>query len=86
MITSSEYRKRLSKMRRNVYMDGSLIDRDDPRIEGSANLIAKTYDLATDPQFKEYEDVLTATSHLTGKKINRFCNIHRSVADLLAKQ
>jgi len=29
MITSSEYRKRLSKMRRNVYMNGEVIDRDD---------------------------------------------------------
>ena len=86
MITSSEYRKRLSKMRRNVYMDGQLIDRDDPRMEGAVNIFAKTYDMVTDPDFKEYEDILTATSHLTGKKINRFCHIHRSVADLLAKQ
>ncbi len=86
MITSSEYRKRLSKMRRNVYMDGQLIDRDDPRLEGAVNIIAKTYDMITDPEFKEYEDVLTATSHLTGEKISRFCHIHQSVTDLLAKQ
>ena len=86
MITSSEYRKRLSKLRRNVYMDGKLIGRDDPKIEGAVNIIAKTYDMVTDPELKEYEDVLTATSHLTGVKINRFCHIHQSVADLLAKQ
>ena len=86
MITSSEYRKRLSKMRRNVYMDGQLVDRDDPRMQGAVNTVAKTYDMATDPEFKEYEDILTATSHLTGKKISRFCHNHRSVADLLAKQ
>lgn len=86
MITSQEYRQRLLKMRRNVYMDGSLIGRDDPRMEGAVNIIAKTYDIVTDPNLEEYGDVLTATSHLTGGKINRFCNIHRSVTDLLAKQ
>jgi aromatic ring hydroxylase len=86
MITSSEYRKRLSKLRRNVYMDGKLVDRDHPRLEGCVNVIAKTYDMITDPEFKEYEDILTATSHLTGKKINRFCHIHHSVTDLLSKQ
>ncbi len=86
MITSSEFRKRLSKLRRNVYMDGQLISREDPRLEGAVNIMAKTYDIVRDPDFKEYESILTATSHLTGEKINRFCNIHRSVADLLAKQ
>ncbi len=86
MITSGEYRKRLNKMRRNVYMNGELLGRDDPRIEGAVNIIAKTYDLPSDPEFKGYADVLTATSHLTGKKINRFCHIHQSVADLMAKQ
>lgn len=86
MITSSEYRKRLSKLRRNVYMDGQLIDRDDPRMEGGVNIIAKTYDMPNDPDLKDYEDVLTAKSHLTGKKISRFCHIHQSIADLLTKQ
>ncbi len=86
MITPPEYRKRLSKMRRNVYMNGKLIGRDDPHLEGAVNRFAWTYDMVVNPELKEYEDVLTATSHLTSKKINRFCNIHHSVADLLAKQ
>jgi len=86
MITSSEYRKRLTKLRRNIYMDGQIIDRDHPRLEGAINVIATTYDMVNNPEFKEYEDILTATSHITGKKINRFCNVHRSVGDLLAKQ
>ena len=41
-----------------------------------------TYELAEDPQF---EDLMTATSHLTGKKINRFTHIHQSVDDLVKK-
>ncbi|MDP2918946.1 MAG: 4-hydroxyphenylacetate 3-hydroxylase N-terminal domain-containing protein [Dehalococcoidia bacterium] len=86
MITSTEYRKRLSKMKRNVYMNGNLIGRDDPKIEGAVNIIAKTYDMVDDPELKDYRDVLTAKSHLTGKTINRFCHIHQSVTDLLTKQ
>ncbi|MCX6006010.1 MAG: aromatic ring hydroxylase, partial [Chloroflexi bacterium] len=72
MITSSEYRKRLSKMRRNIYNNGKLIDRDYKYLQGAANVLAKTYDMITDPEFKDYEDILTATSHLTGEKISRF--------------
>jgi 4-hydroxybutyryl-CoA dehydratase/vinylacetyl-CoA-Delta-isomerase len=41
-----------------------------------------TYDMAFDPQ---YEDLLTTTSSLTGKKINRFTSIHQSKDDLLKK-
>jgi len=67
-------------------MNGQLIDRDHPRLEGAVNVLAKTYDIITDPEFKEYGDIPTAKSHLTGKKINRFCHIRQSVADLLAKQ
>jgi len=66
-------------------MDGQLIDRDHPRLESAVNVLAKTYDMITDPEFKEYEDILTAKSHLTGKKINRFCHIHQSIVDLLAR-
>jgi 4-hydroxyphenylacetate 3-monooxygenase/4-hydroxybutyryl-CoA dehydratase/vinylacetyl-CoA-Delta-isomerase len=73
-------------MKRNVYMNGQIIDRDHPRLKGAVNVLAKTYDIMTDPEFQEYGDILTAKSHLTSKKINRFCNIHHSVADLLAKQ
>ncbi len=86
MISSSEYRKRLSKLRRNIYNDGSLVDREYDRLQGAINVLARGYDIVTDPEFKEYEDILTATSHLTGEKINRFNHIHRSVQDLLAKQ
>ena len=66
MITSSEYRKRLTKMRRNLYNNGKLIDREDKHMQGAVNIIGKTYDMITDPELKQYEDLLTATSHLTG--------------------
>ncbi len=83
MITSAEYRQRICALRPNVYIDGEIVSRDDPRIEPGMNVIALTYDLAQDPQ---YEGLFTATSHLNGERINRFCHIHRSCDDLLKKQ
>jgi aromatic ring hydroxylase len=83
MITSQEYRERIKAMRSNVYIDGELVSRDDSRIEPGMNVIALTYDLA---QEKEYEGIFTATSHLTGETINRFCHVHRSSDDLMKKQ
>ncbi len=41
-----------------------------------------TYDLA---QMPEYEDIMTAVSPETGKRINRFTHIHRSTEDLIKK-
>ena len=46
------------------------------------NSAGKTYELALAP---EHEDLLTATSHLTGRKISRFTHIHQSVDDLIKK-
>jgi 4-hydroxyphenylacetate 3-monooxygenase/4-hydroxybutyryl-CoA dehydratase/vinylacetyl-CoA-Delta-isomerase len=47
------------------------------------NVIALTYDLAEE---KKYEGIFTATSHLSGERINRFCHVHHSTDDLLKKQ
>jgi 4-hydroxyphenylacetate 3-monooxygenase/4-hydroxybutyryl-CoA dehydratase/vinylacetyl-CoA-Delta-isomerase len=83
MRTSEEYRKKLCKMKKNIYIDGELVGRDDPRLTPSTNVLAKTFDLVEDPKFK---DLITVNSHLTGEKINRFTHIHQSAEDLLKKQ
>ena len=83
MITATEYRKRLAKMEHNIHISGERIGRDDPRLEQPINVVCSTFDRASEP---ELEGIATATSHLTGDKINRFCNIHRSVEDLMRKQ
>jgi 4-hydroxybutyryl-CoA dehydratase / vinylacetyl-CoA-Delta-isomerase len=44
--------------------------------------VKMTYALAMDPA---YEALMTATSHLTGRKINRFCHLHQNTADLVKK-
>ena len=44
--------------------------------------MATTYELAEKPEF---QDLITATSHITGNKINRFTHIHQSIGDLVNK-
>ena len=56
---------------------------DNAIIRPSLNSFAATYELAEDPQV--YEDLMTATSNLTGKKINRFTHLHQSTDDLIKK-
>ncbi len=81
--TYDEYHNRLLKMKKNLYMDGEKVGRDDERLQPQMYVIKETYDRANDPA---YEDVCTAKSHLTGERINRFTHIHQSKEDLLAKQ
>jgi len=83
MRTFEQYVEKLRSMRPNVYMGGELVKRDDPRFGPGLKTIGMTFEYAKKP---EYEALLTATSHLTGKKINRFCHIHQTTDDLLAKQ
>ena len=84
MKTPQEYVESLRKLELVVYMFGRRVENvvDDPIIRPSLNAISMTYALAHDPV---YEDVMTATSHITGKKINRFTHIHQSVDDLVKK-
>ena len=84
LMTGAEYIESLRKLNTRVYMFGEKIENwvDHPMIRPSINCVAMTYDLAHDPQ---YEDLMTATSHMTGKKINRFANIHQSTDDLRKK-
>ncbi len=83
MKTAEEYRKKLYSMRPNIHVAGELLRRDDPRLEQPINVVACTFDSAQEP---ELDGIATATSHLTSEKINRFCNIHHSIEDLLNKQ
>lgn len=84
MMTREEYIESLRKLNLQVYFMGEKIDNpvDHPIIRPSLNSVAMTYELA---QKDEYKDLMTATSHLTGKTINRFCHIHQSPADLVSK-
>ncbi len=84
MMTPQQYEESLRKLNLEVYMFGKRIENvvDDPIIRPSMNAVAKTYELAQRP---EYRDIMVATSHISGNEINRFTHIHQSTADLVAK-
>jgi 4-hydroxybutyryl-CoA dehydratase/vinylacetyl-CoA-Delta-isomerase len=84
MMTRAQYEASIRKLKLQVYMFGKRVQNpvDDPIIRPSLNSVAMTYELAERPEFT---DLMTATSHLTGKKINRFTHIHQSVDDLVKK-
>ncbi|MCL2155917.1 MAG: 4-hydroxyphenylacetate 3-hydroxylase family protein [Leptospirales bacterium] len=84
MKTGKEYEDSLRKLKIKVYLLGKKLENvvDDPIVRPSMNAVKLTYELAGNP---EYEDLLTATSHISGKKINRFTHIHQSTTDLVKK-
>ena len=84
MMTAVEYEESLRKLNLKVYLQGELVDNvvDHPVIRPSLNSVKATYALAEDP---EYAELMTATSNLSGKKINRFCHLHQSTEDLVKK-
>ena len=72
MMTAEQYEESLKKLNLVAYMFGKRLDNvvEDPIIRPSMKAVAKTYELAHQPKFK---DIMIATSHLTGKKINLSC-------------
>jgi len=87
MKTKEEYIESMRNMHFELYMFGERVTNivDNPIIKPTMNCMAATYELAEEEKFPEYQDVMRATSHLTGKKINRFCHIHQSIDDLVNK-
>lgn len=84
MKTAAQYEESLRQMNFKVYVQGELVENpvDHPIIRPSMNSVKATYEAAEDPQ---HEELMTATSHLTGKKVNRFCHLHQSAGDLVKK-
>jgi 4-hydroxybutyryl-CoA dehydratase/vinylacetyl-CoA-Delta-isomerase len=84
MKTPQEYIASLRKLNLEVYLLGERVKNpvDHPIIRPSLNSIAMTFQLA---QESEYKNLLTTTSHLNGKTVNRFTAIHQSAQDLVHK-
>lgn len=84
LMTSERYIESIRKMKRNIYFQGKKLENpvDHPLLRPSMQCLIDTYDMALMP---EYEDLLTAISHLTGCKINRFNHIHQNREDLNKK-
>jgi len=84
MMTGNQYVESIRALKMDIWMFGEKVSSaaDNPILRPSLNSVKATYDLAELP---EYEDLMTVRSHLTGKKINRFCHIHQSAEDLVKK-
>lgn len=82
--TKREYIESLKNQQVVIYYNGQRVEDRTifPAFVPHINSAAKTYELALLP---EHEDLLTATSNITSKKISRFTHIHQSVDDLIKK-
>jgi 4-hydroxybutyryl-CoA dehydratase/vinylacetyl-CoA-Delta-isomerase len=84
MKTKEEYINSLQLLKPEVYIFGKRVRNfvEHPIIRPSIDCVAATYELA---EKQEHREIMTAISHLSGKKINRFCHIHQSTDDLVKK-
>lgn len=84
MMNGQQYRESLRELKPKVYFMSEEIQDvvEHPATAPHVNSAARIYDMASDPV---YEELCTATSHITGQKINRFTYIHQSTDDLIKK-
>ena len=84
MLRSKEqYHEDLFSMRKNIYIAGERVGRDDPRLRPGINVLDVTFDLAQDPEWK---GLATTVSTVTGEEINRWAHLPQNAHDLLQKQ
>src|SRR5215213_10082188 len=78
--SSEDYINSLRGRKLKVYLFGELVEEpvEHPMIRPSINAVAETYDLA-----EREPELASATSHLTGEKINRFLNIAMNRDDVV---
>ncbi len=79
----NQYVDRLKQMKRNVYVRGKTVSRDDPLFSSALSITRLTFDAAFSDA---YRPLVVTKSHLLGEEINRFNHLHQSPEDLLRKQ
>lgn len=84
MKTVSEYIESLHRLNTEIYFMGERIRDivDHPAFRPHINSASVTYQIANMP---EYEQIASATSHLTGNKINRWTHVPQTQEDLVNK-
>src|SRR4030066_438513 len=84
IVTKEDYIQSLKDLHHVVYYNGKRVEdvTEHPGLRPHINSAALTYELALQP---EHEDLMNATSHLTGKRIHRFTHLPQSVDDLIKK-
>ena len=82
--TPEEFVESLRELSPTVYIRGNKVGSvpDEPLLAPGINAISLTYEYALLPEHKE---IMTATSHITGKTVNRLLHINTSQDDLLKK-
>ena len=83
MMTPDEYVASLHGLKTVVYWRGRRLEDwlDHPAVRPHVNAAALTYDVGPTGD----DEVRTAVSHLSGKRINRFTHIHQNQDDLVKK-
>ena len=78
--TGEDYIQSLRGRKLKIFLFGELIDNyvDHPMIRPSINALAETYDLAV-----REEELASAQSSISGKRVNRFLHIAESAQDLV---
>jgi 4-hydroxybutyryl-CoA dehydratase/vinylacetyl-CoA-Delta-isomerase len=79
--TPEQYIDSITKLKPRLFIAGKRVENiaSHRNIEPLINAVAKTYELAMDP---EYQELATATSHLTGEKVSRWNHVQQSIDDL----
>ena len=82
--TPDQYVESLRQLKIRAYVDGERIESvvDHAAIAPHINTVAKTYELAHQP---EHRDIMTVESHLTGDRIHRYTHIFQNADDLVKK-
>lgn len=83
MKMPEEYKESLRKMRPNIYKFGELIEdvTEHPFTKRTVEGHARIFEASMKP---DYQDLLTTTSSLTGKRISRYLSIIQSAEDMLS--
>jgi len=83
--TPEEYIESIAGIKPRIFIAGKRIDdvTRHPNTRPGIDAVAKTYELALDP---EHEELMTATSHLTSQKISRWNYVPRSIDDLVKRR
>ncbi|HEY3383147.1 MAG TPA: 4-hydroxyphenylacetate 3-hydroxylase N-terminal domain-containing protein [Vicinamibacterales bacterium] len=81
--TPEEFKTALRRLRPNLYKHGRLVEDpvEDPVTRRTVEGHAQIFEAARDPR---HQDLMTTTSHLTGRRISRYLSVIRSVDDMVA--
>ena len=84
LMTSDDFRESLRRYKPRVYCEGDQVESvaDEPRFRPGIDAIGVTYDFALEQNF---EPLMMAQQHTTGREVNRMLHICRTPQDLINK-